>query len=255
MFFCSCNNANSDANVLEEYYSDGTLKSSIEQDEQGLKHGVQKTFWENGSIKGEYGWSHGVADGTVREYSDDGKLISVGHFTNGQQDSTEVQYYSDGTIKANCEYAEGMVNGRCTFYYPNGKVKLLAAQKDDKTIWFIHYDSLSGKSDDYRVPPSSVTPDTLSITSATPLSVTFEESDLAQYFSVSRIDFYKNQEALAKREVAFSCTARVESGALVFELPSGISSGKWVLDVVLLMPDATPDNMGFGLTRTIEIVK
>lgn len=255
LFAYGCNNSASNSNVQEEFYPDGTLKLSVERDEQGRKHGLQKAYWENGNLKGEYEWNHGIAHGTIREYSENGKIAKVGRFSDGLQDSTVTNYYSDGQIESTSEYLGGQANGRCTFYYGDGTVKLLAAQENGKTTWFIHYDSLSGKIDDFHVIPVEFPPATISLDSSRSIRIPLADTALSKFFTLSRMDFYKNAQEMVNQNPSHSSSARVESGVFVFDFPEEIKPGKWILDIIFLSPQAIPGHAGFGVSHNVELIK
>ena len=253
--FLSCGCANKNPNLYEEQYPDGSLKLSVEKDDQGQKHGIEMVYWANGNLKNLNHWSHGILDGNCQEYYESGRVAVIGHITNGIQDSVLTEYFEDGQVKSTCDYANNATNGECVFYYRSGGKKLIAGQKNNETTWFIHYDSISGKSDDYRVPPSSVTPDTLSISQASPLRVTLLEPTLTNSFSASRVDYYLSTDAQAMQKPTYTVPGRVENDQLVFDLPTGIKPGNWVLDIVIVMSEASPKAAGFGMGKVITVVK
>ena len=52
---CSCG----DSRLTREYWSNGKLKTEIEQNKEGKRHGVSKLYYENGNLEEESNWVEG----------------------------------------------------------------------------------------------------------------------------------------------------------------------------------------------------
>ena len=55
--------------------------------------GINKEYYENGTIKEEVSYSNGKLNGTFKEYYEDGALKSEGNYNNGLMDGIVKEYY------------------------------------------------------------------------------------------------------------------------------------------------------------------
>lgn len=68
-----------------EYYVNGQLKAKLFLDSSGKFNGPGKYYYENGIVKSEGNFNHGLFAGTWKNYDDKGKNISVDTYDhNGQ---------------------------------------------------------------------------------------------------------------------------------------------------------------------------
>lgn len=253
--YWGCDGAQSNVKTHEEYYPDGKLKETVELDQQGKSHGVQKAFWENGNVQSEYTWQHGVLDGIVKVYYENGKLSGIGHFSNGAQDSILTNYYGNGKVESLTTFVDGRNTGRFTGYFVDGGIKLLAVRRNDSTFSFIHYDSLTRKIDDFRLNPLSMGPDSLSSSAQTPFVITFDDLEMPSYFSLTRLSVYENNDAMVQRKSAYTIPGEVVADKMIFRLPKELKPAKWILDIIFMPTDSDGKQPSFGVSKTVHVIK
>ncbi len=93
--------------IKEEYYDNGTLKSSIEY--KGKKK-----------------------NGEAREYYPNGYTRSIIHYIKDVEDGLSSYYNQDGTITMDVEMKDGKKNGRMRTYFFTGNREMECFYKDDK---------------------------------------------------------------------------------------------------------------------------
>lgn len=84
-----------------QFYSDNR-KVSEETFNEGVKHGISRTYYPTGEVLEESEWQ------------------------NGQQTGSYRVFFKDGTPYMQCKYSNGKRNGLCLSYHPNGRVELEA---------------------------------------------------------------------------------------------------------------------------------
>ncbi|HSU28507.1 MAG TPA: hypothetical protein VLJ68_09015, partial [Chitinophagaceae bacterium] len=73
-----------------EYYPNGQLMANLPLDDLGKFNGHAVYYYENGSLKSEGNFNHGLATGEWNNYSKNGKVSGIDHYDeNGQLISTE----------------------------------------------------------------------------------------------------------------------------------------------------------------------
>ncbi len=94
-------------------YNSGFLRSEEQInrfDEEEKKQGIWKEFYENGKVKWEGDFKHGVLDGIVREYNKKGGLKTMNMFVDGalNEDAKEVEFFElSKEIRPNGSYLIG----------------------------------------------------------------------------------------------------------------------------------------------------
>lgn len=69
---------------------------------KGLKTGIHKGFWQDGSVKFEYHFNEeGVYHGSFKEWSPNGQIIKEFNYDNGKEKGTQRMWNTNGTIRAN----------------------------------------------------------------------------------------------------------------------------------------------------------
>ena len=75
---------------------------------KGLKIGIHKGNWENGTPKFEYHYNkNGVYHGDFKEWYSNGQLVKEFHYINGKEDGTQKMWQPDGKIRANYVVKDG----------------------------------------------------------------------------------------------------------------------------------------------------
>lgn len=68
-----------------EYYKNGQIKASLPLDSMGKYHGQGRFYYEDGTIKSEGVYSHGLFSGEWKNYDEKGKHIATDKYdSNGQ---------------------------------------------------------------------------------------------------------------------------------------------------------------------------
>lgn len=100
-------------------------------DANGLKQGMWKTFYPDGTVKTEVNYSDGKMNGYFKEYSAKGSLLNTTKYINGvmQQNPPELAkldvkttYYDNGAVKFTATYKDGVAEGIQREFSPEGKV-------------------------------------------------------------------------------------------------------------------------------------
>ena len=103
---------NSDNNLIREYFllSEDGKKVMIRTINEGqvvsevyyynkLKHGIFRSFWEDGKDKEKSSWSEGVQHGKAFFYYPSGILKQVTNHKNGILDGEVKEFYQNGNLK------------------------------------------------------------------------------------------------------------------------------------------------------------
>lgn len=122
--------------LAKEYAKDGRITQLISYkkgfisnrerinryDRQGKKHGAWKYFYDNGELRLECIYKHGLLNGYYKEYDAEGTLLNAYKFVEGEKQEF-VEEFTKLDVK--------------TEYYPDGNIKIKATYKDDKPegIW------------------------------------------------------------------------------------------------------------------------
>ena len=101
----------------------------------GQKHGLVKSYYENGQIEKDYNCTNGKKHGAVKSYYENGNLKNQLHYKNGNENG---QFYSFYDNKA--KYRDGNFdkNGLVKEYFKNGNLKFL---KDKNNYTFYDEDN------------------------------------------------------------------------------------------------------------------
>lgn len=143
--------------LAKEYSANGRIITLIEYkkgfitrrerinrfDQQQQKHGAWKYFYEDGSLKLEGNYKHGLAHGYFKSYDKKGNLLKAEKFLNGQlqEDASELQklevvkeYYPDGQLKTVATFKEDVAEGVTKQYAPSGEIEKAVVYKNGKVI-------------------------------------------------------------------------------------------------------------------------
>ena len=130
-----------------KFYSDSGIISSLYQYTAGIKNGVQKIFYPDGTLQNEETDSMGVKNGLQKFYNEEGKLVKVIPFVSGVEHGMAKEYNANGTLITVTSYRNGyfqkeekinrvdklgMKQGIYRAYYDNDSPKSEGSYKDDK---------------------------------------------------------------------------------------------------------------------------
>jgi antitoxin component YwqK of YwqJK toxin-antitoxin module len=127
LFLISCG-----ADHQEEYYESGSIHIDAEVDAKGVRNGVFKEYYEDGTIKAEGTYKDGKLDGTYKEYYQGGVLSIEAEYKADSIFGIFTSYYSNKNKMKEVVYTPGTQTGKVTEYYENGKVKITGALSDGK---------------------------------------------------------------------------------------------------------------------------
>ena len=89
----------------------------------GLKHGVWKTFYPNGSLKERRFYKKGLKVGLYEGFYNDGAKNFVFMFKNGEYNGTNSLWTKDGQLIEEFNYKMGREFGSQKVWYLDGKIK------------------------------------------------------------------------------------------------------------------------------------
>ncbi|MCF8302400.1 MAG: hypothetical protein K9I94_03920 [Bacteroidales bacterium] len=112
-------------------------------DRQNRRNGSWKWFYDEGTLRMEGIYSHGLKDGYFKQYDRDGNLQKVEKYVNGelQEDAQEVvdleiitDYYPDGSVKTVGTYKDGVPQGIRREYDKEGNISQAYIFKNGQII-------------------------------------------------------------------------------------------------------------------------
>ncbi len=109
-----------DLMVLEKKELDESVSKN------GIPHGVNVLFYENGQVKRVAFFHRGRLHGTSKIFYPDGKLNHVTTYKEGLPDGAIISYYESGKIIAEGVYKDGKLIGEYFRYYESGEKESLA---------------------------------------------------------------------------------------------------------------------------------
>tara|TARA_B100000424_G_C22901866_1_gene479638 strand:- start:88 stop:660 length:573 start_codon:yes stop_codon:yes gene_type:complete len=89
----------------------------------GLKHGIWKTFYPNGSLKERRFYKRGLKVGLYEGFYNDGAKNFVFMFKNGEYNGTNSLWTKDGQLLEEFNYKMGREFGSQKVWYLDGKIK------------------------------------------------------------------------------------------------------------------------------------
>jgi len=78
---------------------------------KGQPFGIQRWYFKNGKLRGEYPYTNGKADGMVKEYYESGKLLNEIHYNDDKEIGLTKAYYENGNVKNESPFIDGKANG------------------------------------------------------------------------------------------------------------------------------------------------
>lgn len=92
----------------EGLYSNGQRRYTIERDEQGRKHGLEKWWHENGQVKYETRHLDGFREGRYVAFYGDGKMWYEGFEHKGRPESTLTYWHPNGKMRTQAFFRDGV---------------------------------------------------------------------------------------------------------------------------------------------------
>lgn len=107
---------------------------------------VKEEFYPNGTLKSSIEYKGKVKDGEARTYNPNGTLSSMVHYKHDKENGLAEYYNQDGKIMMDVEMKDGKKNGRMRTYFPIGGREMECYYKDDKLEGVqTYYDKLNKK--------------------------------------------------------------------------------------------------------------
>jgi len=87
------------------------------------QEGVEKIYFPNGQVDGEFNYKNGVHDGTFKYYYEDGTLKQKGIYINGQIEGVLNSYYPTGALMEEVTHENSLSQGPFKEYNENGTIR------------------------------------------------------------------------------------------------------------------------------------
>jgi antitoxin component YwqK of YwqJK toxin-antitoxin module len=113
--------------IWKYYYRDGTLKS-IEDESTGEVH----SYNTHGELRYHYFVKHGQPHGEVRIFDPCGQLREKLMFEMGKRSGPGTSYYANGNTEATYSFKDDVFDGEYVSYYPNGALKSKSVYRADQ---------------------------------------------------------------------------------------------------------------------------
>lgn len=118
-----------DKNTGAKYgmYKEYNVSTSVLLVERNYKNnrqeGIEKIYFPNGQVDGEFNYKDGIHDGIFKYYYEDGTLKQEGTYVNGKIEGVLNSYYPTGTLKEEVAHKNGLTQGVFKEYNENGTIK------------------------------------------------------------------------------------------------------------------------------------
>lgn len=108
---------------FKHYYEDNTL-ASLQRYKDGIRHGIQETWYQSGRKKTYTEFFHGVMHGkSLVWYDKDGEIPTIEcEYYNGKRHGKAIERTSDGIIVDISYYSHGFMHGLRTVYRDTGRL-------------------------------------------------------------------------------------------------------------------------------------
>jgi antitoxin component YwqK of YwqJK toxin-antitoxin module len=109
--------------VYKEYdVTTSTLMSERNYQNNKLE-GIEKIYYSNGQVDGEFNYQNGIHEGVFKYYYEDGTLKQQGTYVEGTIEGILNSYYPTGTLKEEVMHVNGLTQGAFKEYNENGTIK------------------------------------------------------------------------------------------------------------------------------------
>ncbi len=95
----------------------------IEEYRDGVKHGEQKYFFDNGNMKSITLFKKGKKHGIDKEYYESGFIKEEKEYDEGLLDGFVRKFFESGKLKEECFFEKDVKDGRCRTFYEKGGLK------------------------------------------------------------------------------------------------------------------------------------
>lgn len=120
---------------IKQYTSQSYLIKEVTF-KNGIRHGLMKTFYQNGKLRQTFWYENGLRQDSSRWYYLEGQLFRTTPYKNDTVDGIQKQYYRTGRLKARIGYSRGFRTPYLEEYGSDGKLvtgypELLVNTKDE----------------------------------------------------------------------------------------------------------------------------
>lgn len=113
----------SNAQGLEKmYYEDGSLKAEG-QLENGIKNGTWKFYYPSGALSSIENYADDQLDGEIEYFDEHGNKIAHEQWNGGVQVDSSFYYYANGSMEKKGIFMDGLYEGLWRFYFESGALK------------------------------------------------------------------------------------------------------------------------------------
>lgn len=104
------------------FYSDNQ-KVSEETFNDGVKHGISRTFYPTGEVLEESEWQNGQQTGSYRVFFKDGKPYMQCKYSGGKRNGLCLSYFPNGRVEMEAYYSDNLRHNDWKFYSESGDLK------------------------------------------------------------------------------------------------------------------------------------
>ena len=114
--------SNEELDLIKEFWDSGILK--IERYElNGVQHGIQRRWCEDGSLLSECTFVHGKLHGVARLFTETGLAYIDENFENGVRHGEYISRWSSGGLKEHGFYIHGEPQPGYRYYREDGSLR------------------------------------------------------------------------------------------------------------------------------------
>lgn len=106
---------------FKSYYANGKISRECGYSD-GVKNGKVTVYYNTGQARTEDAVLYGANNGVSKEYYPDGKLMSESFYVLDNLDGVAKEYYKNGKLKRETAYLNGSNHGPAKYYDQNGKL-------------------------------------------------------------------------------------------------------------------------------------
>jgi antitoxin component YwqK of YwqJK toxin-antitoxin module len=136
-------------NISIKYFPDGGIDSEVPYklvNGDTIIHGLAKLYYPNGKVKVEVFYKNGKKEGIQKGYYDSGSLEYIGKNKNGVHDCVWIYYHLNGNLKEYANWVEGKQFGLAKWYNESGQIRTMnIIDFWGEVIYVISYDELGKK--------------------------------------------------------------------------------------------------------------
>ncbi len=109
---------------LWTYYSFYTgAVTSTEYYDNGVKDGIERSYYANDQISEEIEWKNDIKDGVWNQYFEDGTIKLNTTYSNNKVSGSYAYYWPNGILYIKGQFVDNKRHGKWLFYTDNGELK------------------------------------------------------------------------------------------------------------------------------------